>query len=1563
MQPTIGPGVWDGEGTEYPQVVFSSIKDNVRYLDTLQNLADVRKENWLLSWVETYLKTIGNLPICKDVLPLIIHFLCEELQHQRFQGIRPAAMSIAARILTSAISQTEKEHPVLRQSLVWEIMDVHSSILVSVAFAKAFAGDVWAEARTHTRRLLKLSLLQDIKTVSSAISCLCGTSTSSATTPLVLREQLWKGMYNSIQPGDSDAMAMMLTILSNISHMDDLKDIAFADRITRSKDAESLRTLLGSVNGALGTMRSGFGDAATRYLDLSLPSVVADLLQRPEVAKNVTVLMLSPVETIQESAQALAGLAFDVEVRSDCLRALLEKVPDGTFGGILQFLGTFIQYAQVVPEACSLSKALARCLTDVIDVLCSSSDGLLLNQQFLMAGVGADVPARLPKWWNMMTQALSVIFAKTPKWAIYFENAEMVLWMRDALIFGRDMLAQRRVIESATLVQSQQAATGRRVSRVLKRMVDDLQAVLFELTRWLRLTDEELLHQSFALLETLLSCFRDTEIRPKPEALQKLQKHVDDARKTDSKRPQTRLDAARLARLQDAISSFDEDDEVEIIEHKLPEKRKAPSGSKASPAEEARKEARRGPAQDRGKLDLRVGDRQARKTSISSYFSAEDQKRLNAAPTAVPQLTRKPNAQVAPTTQKALEVPGPTGGPSTKSVTSEPTTEASSEESEDDGEGLASLSKLQRTPVIKKPVERRQVMMLDLPTRARNPALERMNKREDARRTQLRLKPDVSGLHRTLLAWDYDHDGPSPPGQPLKLERVPSTFSDTEHFRRIFEPMLLLECWTQLTEAKESARETYDCRIAGRQFVDDWLDLDVSFTGSVDRDWSLGDADVVLLRHPQSKKGVLAKVQSYKGTPFGVQATVRCCARGSDPSLLPNSIWSLSKVLSLTTLYREYAALMSLPYYDLSQAILRARLNKPTTADSKEVQRMMATYHVNEPQARAILYSLTADGFALIQGPPDGPSLAHISRQVATGGQPTKNKSKKILLCAPSNAAIDEIAFRLKEGVSGAGRQVSSPKVVRLGNVKNINASVKDVSLEYLIEQKLNSNPQVANPKDARGDMARLRADLENVKKMRQSKFDEISQIHDNTAKTFALEEDIKKLNKEKNSLIHQIDKLRDQQKSDSRTMDATRRRFRTEVLQEADVICSTLSGSSYEYLEQFDFELIIIDEAAQAIELSSLIPLKYDCKHCVMVGDPQQLPPTVKSQERQRPDAVHLLSIQYRMHPDISQVPSRLFYEGRLQDGPDMASKTLRPWHSHEKFGTYRFFNVLEGQEETGMGHSFINRGEIQVATALFNRLRREFTSFDFDSKIGVISMYRGQIVAIRRAFEERFGPEITSIVDFNTVDGFQGQEKDIIILSCVRAGPNVQTVGFLRDVRRMNVALTRAKSSIFVLGHAPTLERSDDIWRSIVVDARERNRLANVNVAYFTAPTKATTKPVSSTKAPKTQSKIQSPETAMRSTVPGALLTPRELKSAGKSGGHAIPTMAGPSASGSLAKPDGEKPNLKRPAPTEVPGDEAKTASTGTTSSAQAPSKPPPKKRPKAAPSLFIPRNKRGP
>ncbi|KAL6302769.1 SEN1 N terminal-domain-containing protein [Sparassis latifolia] len=1592
----MGPAMWEGETTEYPQMIFTSIKDNTRYLDALQSLETTRRDNWLFSWIETYLKTIGKLPIIKEVLPTIMQFLCEELQHERFQQVRPVAMTIAARIMFEVSSQSEKEGSCCHEDVVRAIMDIHASVFVSVAFARAYGDDSWAEARTQTRKAIKLILEKDVKNVLIAVSYLCGLSEQPVTlSPPTVREQVWRGMYENIQPGDSGGIAMMVSILAEIAHIDELKESALADRIANSGRAEAFRGAFTSVNHALSVICTGFGEAISRYLDLSMPSIIADLFRRTEVVKKVMILMFSPVEAIREPAQSLAGLAFDVEVRLDCFRALLERYPNAAMGGLMEFLRTYVRFANVSPEACSLSKALARCLTDIIDLLCSSPDGLLLKEDFLKSGVGSTLPAQLPEWWNLMTQALSVIFSKTPKWAIYFDNVDMILWMRDALIFGRDMLAQRRIIETGTLIQTRQAfqSGDRKLSRVGKCMVDNLQQVLSELARWLRLTDEELLHQSFALLESLLACFEETGVRPLPSTLQKLQKHIDDARKKDPKRPQTKLDTSRLARLQDAISSFDEEDEVQIISHKLPESKVPPIPSKHGAAEVKGRAASgqsivRKPVIESSKPRPPVIRRPSAKPSVSSYYTAEDQKKLDS-DISLPRLSRSKRPDgISPATSGHPHATSKRDIMPTRAAASVSPSSSENDESDDGGAGLASLSKLQKTPTIKKPAERRQVMLLDMPTHRQNHALERINKREDARRTQLRLKPDISSLHRTLLSWDYDNDGPDPPGEKLKLAPVPPRFTDPQHFRRIFEPMLLLECWTQLVESKTEPCDKYECRIASRQFIDDWLDMDITINENVGKDFKLSDADIVLLRHPGTRRCILGKVQSYRATSLGIQATVRCCTRNKDPGLQINTIWLLSKALSLATLHREYAALLALPCYDLCGAILHAEVSMPRVIDAKEVQRTMTEYKVNEPQARAILNSLQVEGFALIQGPPGtgktsticGLVHAFLSRRPkpataihagTNASSADKEPVKKILLCAPSNAAINEIANRLKEGVCGAGQRAVCPKVVRVGTISSM-ISIKDISLEYLMDQKLNASQDGQNfMKDAGGEMVHLRAELESVKHLRQQKLEDMTAIHDNTAKTFALEEEVKKLNKQKMALIHQLDKLKDKQKSDSRTLDATRRRFRTEVLLEADVICSTLSGAAYEYLEELDFELVIIDEAAQAIELSSLIPLKYRCSRCIMVGDPQQLPPTVKSQEackfgynqslfvrlqQRHPEAVNLLSIQYRMHPDISQLPSRLFYDRRLQDGPDMGTKTKRPWHSHTKLGTYRFFNVSQGRQEDGQGagHSLINRAECQVAVALYNRLRHDCSSFDFDFKVGVISMYRGQIIELRRAFEQRFGADISGTVDFNTVDGFQGQEKDVIILSCVRAGPSVQSVGFLRDIRRMNVALTRAKSSLFVLGHAPTLERSDDMWRNIVEDARARSCLVEVDVAYFTSPATTQTPP-SSPKAVKPQSKIEM-------SIPPGLHTPRELKSL-------INREAARSPKEPLGETEGTtsptlKKGQKRPAADqEMELDKPAAASLPTQPPQDRPAprpKLPPAKRPKPQPSLFIPKKR---
>jgi senataxin len=269
------------------------------------------------------------------------------------------------------------------------------------------------------------------------------------------------------------------------------------------------------------------------------------------------------------------------------------------------------------------------------------------------------------------------------------------------------------------------------------------------------------------------------------------------------------------------------------------------------------------------------------------------------------------------------------------------------------------------------------------------------------------------------------------------------------------------------------------------------------------------------------------------------------------------------------------------------------------------------------------------------------------------------------------------------------------------------------------------------------------------------------------------------------------------------------------------------------------EFETVIIDEAAQCVELSALIPLKYGCCKCILVGDPKQLPPTVLSQSAARfgydqslfvrmqqnhPKSIHLLDMQYRMHPEISVYPSREFYEGQLQDGQNMGELRQQPWHKSLLLGPYRFFDVQGVQERGQRGRSLVNTKELDVAMQVYDRFSKEYHEVDLTRKIGIITPYKAQLFELRNRFKARYGEGITNIIEFNTTDAFQGRECEIIIFSCVRAS-STGGIGFMTDIRRMNVGLTRAKSSLWILGDSRALVQGE-FWRKLIEDAQARDR-----------------------------------------------------------------------------------------------------------------------------------------
>lgn len=470
----------------------------------------------------------------------------------------------------------------------------------------------------------------------------------------------------------------------------------------------------------------------------------------------------------------------------------------------------------------------------------------------------------------------------------------------------------------------------------------------------------------------------------------------------------------------------------------------------------------------------------------------------------------------------------------------------------------------------------------------------------------------------------------------------------------------------------------------------------------------------------------------------------------------------------------------------------------------------------------------------------------------ANGAIPGSSGSgKQILVCAPSNAAVDELVLRLKQGIVGSYGKRMEPSVVRLGRSEAINSSVKELTLEDQIDQAIARIEQeaVEEPNKALRDEQTETVAKRNALRMDLEKGPESGKQL--TAEEYEEKDNqVRELNRKIKELGHQLDMQREKIQSAARRRESERRKIQSEILHKSQIICSTLSGSSHNVLSslQMKFETVIIDEAAQAIELSALIPLKYGGKQCVMVGDPNQLPPTVLSQTAANlkyeqslfvrmfnrfNDAVHMLNMQFRMHPAISRFPSKEFYKGKLLDGPHMAEITARPWHS-SLFPPYKFLDVSKGKHTRANDtKSLFNRQEAQIAFELFSNLIAYDPTLRAD-QIGIISPYKRQVKEIRNLFRRELGEIIAKQVDFNTIDGFQGQEKDVIILSCVRAQADAKGVGFLSDTRRMNVAVTRARSSLWILGSETSLKKNP-VWNRLIQDARSRKMYQQVDVGFI--------------------------------------------------------------------------------------------------------------------------------
>lgn len=644
----------------------------------------------------------------------------------------------------------------------------------------------------------------------------------------------------------------------------------------------------------------------------------------------------------------------------------------------------------------------------------------------------------------------------------------------------------------------------------------------------------------------------------------------------------------------------------------------------------------------------------------------------------------------------------------------------------------------------------------------------------------------------------------------------------------------------------------------------------------------------------------------------------------------------LSRLSSLTTVLREMQALVHVQKIPVFKALLQPSGTAWSSSKNLDIAPdgigistnawSTIAASLNGPQVEAVHTAAAASAckysrrtlvesstaatrqLVLIQGPPGTGkthTIASLVQAALHGNQAVLNgksasRMRRVLVCAQSNSAVDELVVRLADRIDAArygDRRLSGVaddtdaddrrSLVRLGRED----AVRNDALPYLVTRAVDSN---IRPNDT------AVGEREKEVSIVQSRLERLSKdIKHATSLAEGQEKDseqsihLQMLQAQRRRLLGELAIMRQKQRKQRDGAKSAAGSAWTRVVGGAEIVCATLSGAGLLAADRTGaraggrgkggvkhvatseeaesamvgcavplFDLIIVDEAAQATEAATLVPLRWlrPGGAAVFVGDPQQLAATVLSRgsakrsieqsmfERLQSAGAHthLLSVQYRMHSEIRQFPSNAFYGGRLVDGNGVPNGPLGD------LGAYVAFDVAEGYEQRGRfsGQSLSNAAEASLAAVLYMKM---LSRSDVSRRVtvGVVTPYKDQIAELRRKFEPliKGRPEArVTPVEFATVDGVQGREFDVVIFSCVRAIQGVDAapvdltdefeymdnaeaaahsrrmIGFLSDRRRLNVALTRPKRALFVLGNAATLRRADEIWSLFWADAEKR-------------------------------------------------------------------------------------------------------------------------------------------
>ena len=446
---------------------------------------------------------------------------------------------------------------------------------------------------------------------------------------------------------------------------------------------------------------------------------------------------------------------------------------------------------------------------------------------------------------------------------------------------------------------------------------------------------------------------------------------------------------------------------------------------------------------------------------------------------------------------------------------------------------------------------------------------------------------------------------------------------------------------------------------------------------------------------------------------------------------------------------------------------------------------------LNKSQQQALDKVIDAADVGLIHGPPGTGKTTTLVQAIKR----TIKEEQQVLVCAPSNAAVDLLVDKLSE---------QGLTVLRIGHP----ARVTEQSLSKTLDARIADH-------DSFPELRSLRKKMEQVK-----------------AKAHKYKRDYGYHEKQQRRMLIQESKAL---KADADLLEFY---IINDLIQNSEAICSTLVGSSHPVLRGRKFGTAFIDEAAQALEPACWIPI-LKSKRVIFAGDHQQLPPTIKSQEAARlglaktlfektiirqSQSATMLEVQYRMHEDIMKFPSSYFYKDGLIADESVRSELLMPNQQPVEFIDTAGCGYSEQQDAETL--SRFNEEEARLLIRRVESLIGEIGLEEWLERklsLAIITPYRAQVDFLNKLSDASAALEpLKRLVSINTVDAFQGQERDIILISFVRSNEKSE-VGFLSDIRRTNVAMTRARKKLIMIGDSATLA-SHEFYTSLIDYVQEK-------------------------------------------------------------------------------------------------------------------------------------------